>query len=71
MKIKKDYNFTLYFEPQVVSVITLPEGVKYLDTISNTEVEGTFEVYEYWYDEEGNRLDVPYIPHHNLVIIDE
>ena len=71
MKIKKDYNFTLCHQPRTASVIKLPEGVKYLDTISNIEVEGIFKIYEYWYDEEGNRLDVPYTSPHNLVIIDE
>ena len=67
MLIKKDNNFTLHWEPKVLKTIELEEGKIYLETFSNKEYKNKFELYEYLYDEEGNRLSSPYIPQYNLV----
>jgi len=68
MIIKKDNKFVLHWEPKPIKTIKLEEGKIYLETFSNKEYKNKFEIYEYKYDEEGNRLSSPYIPPYNLVI---
>jgi len=68
MKIKKDHNFTVFYTPSLIQTIKLQEGVKYIEINSGKEVEGIFEIYEYIYDEEGNRLETPFHTPCDLVI---
>jgi hypothetical protein len=68
MKIKQDNMFTLHYEPLLVQVIKLPEGVRYIDKKSGKKVEGVFEVYEYIYNEKNEKFDTPFIPPHELVL---
>lgn len=67
MKIKNDHNFTLYYYPKEVKVIDLDFGKKYIETYSGDSYENFYHVYELIYDEEGQRLDSPYIKSYNLV----
>jgi len=67
MIIKKDNKFTINWDPFVIETIELEKGKTYLETFSQKIYRDKFEVYQYLYDEEGNRLPSPYVPPYNLV----
>lgn len=68
-KIKKDGNFTLFYYPKAKKVIDLLGDKTFLEKKSGKIYKNFFHLYELLYDEEGQRLDSPYIPPYELVEI--